>query len=75
LLTIPLKKQEHFIASEYMQFHEVRLLRLLSVASQLHYVFLSSITSWMNWLKCYKVSVLGIVRKDVFYSRFLYHLF
>ncbi len=50
----PLKKQEY----EVMQFQEFRLLRLLSVSSQLHYVFLSSITSWMNWLKCYKQTIL-----------------
>ena len=50
MLATPSKKQEY----EVMQFQEVRLLRLLSVSSQLHDEFLSSITSWINWLKCYK---------------------
>jgi hypothetical protein len=47
LAITPPKKQEHVITSEAMQFQEVRLLRLLSGSSQLHYVFLSLITRYV----------------------------
>jgi hypothetical protein len=54
-LSLPSKKQEY----EAMQFQEVRLLSLLSVSSQLHDEFPSSITSWINWLKCYECAQHG----------------